>query len=97
MKIAYLLAAISTLAVAAPTMAADKDQKSDRDPPKEKKICRTETITGSLIARQRICKTQAEWDDLAANTKKQVDDLTRRENFGQPGSANGASSMPAVN
>lgn len=36
----------------APGSAADKD----------KKICKAETPTGSLVARKKVCKTRAQWD-----------------------------------
>ena len=29
---------------------------------KEKKICRMETRTGSLVAHKKVCKTRAQWD-----------------------------------
>jgi hypothetical protein len=74
MKFTCALAVMATFALAAPAVAADKDQKSTQDAPKEKKICRTETVTGSLITKRRICMTQAEWNDLAARTKKGFDE-----------------------
>jgi hypothetical protein len=80
MKFAYVLAAVAAFAVAAPAMAADKEQKDDKDAPKEKKICRNEMVTGSLIAKRRICKTQAEWDQLARDTKYSLDAYTSKQN-----------------
>jgi hypothetical protein len=77
MKVRYVLAAVAALAVAVPAVAADQE-KTDQSATKDKKICHTETVTGSLIAKRRICKTQAEWDEISANTKKQMDDYTRR-------------------
>jgi hypothetical protein len=91
MKSGYLLAALAAFAVATPAMAGDQEQKSDQEKPKEKKVCRTETVTGSLIAKRRICKTQAEWDELAANTRKNLGDYNRRENIGgDTGSGSGS-------
>jgi hypothetical protein len=80
MKIAYVLAAVAAFAVVAPAMAADREQKDDKDAPKEKKICRNEMVTGSLIAKRRICKTQAEWEQLARETKESMDAFTSRLN-----------------
>ena len=80
MKIAYVLAAVAAFAVVAPAMAADREQKDDKDAPKEKKICRNEMVTGSLIAKRRICKTQAEWEQLARDTKESMDAFTSRQN-----------------
>lgn len=82
MKFRYVFAAIVAFAVSAPALAADKDQKdkdqqSQQEAPKEKKICRTESITGSLIGKRRICMTQAQWDEVTSNTKKGLDDTYR--------------------
>jgi hypothetical protein len=99
MKSGYLLAAIAAFAVAAPAVAGDrdKDQKSAQDAPKEKKICHTETVTGSLIARQRICKTQAQWDEIAAATRRDMDKYTRRQGMGgETGSGNGANNTAGL-
>jgi hypothetical protein len=41
----------------------------------EKKICKTERVTGSRTRTQRICLTEAQWRELAANTKRGVDEL----------------------
>lgn len=87
MKYAYVVAAGIAFALAAPAIGAD--EKKDQTEEKEKKICRTERATGSLISKRRICKTQAEWDQLAAETKKQIDEygsrMGNREGAGQAG------------
>jgi hypothetical protein len=99
-KSGYLLAAVAAFAISAPAMAGDKDHKdaqNAQETPKEKKICRTESVTGSLIAKQRICKTRAEWDELAANTSKTLNDGSRRQNSGsESGSANGANNTAGL-
>jgi hypothetical protein len=74
MTLKYLLAATLAIAVAAPALASDD---KDQDAPKEKKICRTERVTGSLVAQRRVCMTQAEWNKLAAETKKDLEDIQR--------------------
>ena len=43
----------------------------------EKKICRSEKMTGSLTRVRRICLTAAEWDDLRRNTKHSFEDQVR--------------------
>ena len=84
MKFAVVLAAAAAFAVAGPAVAADKDKKADQqgeqDAPKEKLICHTDTVTGSLIAKRRICKTKAEWAEIAQSTKQHMDDFMSREN-----------------
>ena len=48
------------------------------DAPKpEKKICRTEAMTGSLTRKTRVCMTPAQWDKLSADTGKAVEDMNR--------------------
>ncbi|MDQ1158179.1 hypothetical protein QE385_002506 [Sphingomonas sp. SORGH_AS 950] len=47
-------------------------------PVKEKKICRAQETTGSRLASKRICKTQAEWDEIAANARNDVESTAGR-------------------
>jgi hypothetical protein len=77
MKATYAIGAVLAIAVAAPAIAADGDKDKAKDAPKEKKICRTERVTGSLVAQRRICMTKSEWDKLALETKKDVEDIQR--------------------
>ena len=82
MKLRFGIAAMAAFALSTSAVAADKDgkgqdQQSQPDAPKEKKICRTDGVTGSRIAKRRICMTQAQWDELAASTKKGLDDAYR--------------------
>jgi predicted secreted protein len=59
---------------------ADETTKAgDTKPAAEKKICRTEQVTGSLARRHRICLTQAEWDKVAADTQKNVSEFQRNQ------------------
>lgn len=50
---------------------------------KEKKICRSERVTGSLTRVNRICLTRAEWDEVAARTKKGLDEMASSAAGGQ--------------
>lgn len=43
---------------------------------KEEKICKVRAITGSRF-KQKTCMTQEEWDRMAYETKKMLDDDTR--------------------
>lgn len=76
MHLKILLAAALAVAVSAPAFA--KDEATGGSAPKEKKICRTENVTGSLIGKRRVCLTQAEWDKVAADTKKNLDEYGSR-------------------
>jgi len=71
-------ALILALGIASVPVAAQDEAQSEKqaeNKKKQKKICRTEKVTGSLTRINRICLTRAEWDELAARTKKGVDEL----------------------
>ena len=82
MNIKILLTAALAAGLAAPALAAD--DSGDQDAPKEKKICRTETVTGSLISKRRVCMTKAEWDRYEQANREDVDRYTSRQS-GRPG------------
>jgi hypothetical protein len=90
MTFKVLLAAALAVAVSAPALAEDKANDTSNGTAaapaqKEKKICRNETVTGSLVAKRRICMTAAEWQELAAKTKKNIDDYTKDAALPQQG------------
>lgn len=78
---AYLLLLAALVANASPD--APSATPADQSAPvattkkvKEKKVCRREVPTGSIMA-ERTCKSQREWDELTASgqdTLKQVRD-----------------------
>jgi predicted secreted protein len=84
MKFTVLLAATVAFAVSAPALADEKDSGAAQETPKEKKICRTETVTGSIIAKRRTCLTKAQWDQLEEANRASVDRYTSRQS-GRPG------------
>jgi len=45
------------------------------EPEDERKICRTERVTGSLTRRSRICLTEAQWREVHDRTRRGVGDL----------------------
>lgn len=53
-----LLAAIAVISLAGGTAVA---QENPAKPAKEKKICKGEAHSETRIARQRVCKTEAQW------------------------------------
>ena len=84
MKKTLWLALIALLSTTAATAAAPAPQAADA----EKKICKTERVTGSRTRTQRICLTAAEWQQLSARTKQNVDrysslQTSTREGAGQ--------------
>jgi predicted secreted protein len=69
-----MAAGLAALAAAGPALA-DNEERAEK-PAKEKKICRTDKVTGSLARKRRTCMTQKEWDELAARTKQSLDEYT---------------------
>lgn len=59
---------------------AEQAAVTDTAAQREKKVCRTERITGSLTRRSRICLTEREWARMAEGTNRNVDQLTRDAN-----------------
>lgn len=76
----FLPVMILALTMSAQAAYAGDDTKAAGDAPKEKKVCKSERMTGSLTRVNRVCMTQAEWDKLAERTSKSVDDLNRNQN-----------------
>ena len=69
----YRILSLVALMAVVPVAATAGDQKGNGDKPAaEKKICRKTQSTGSIMAR-RVCRTQAEWDALAAKGQSDLD------------------------
>ena len=77
MKLVWMAAGI-VLATTSAAYAKD----NDKDSKEEKVICKTEKVTGSRTKTKRICMTEQEWAQLAAETRKDVDDLSRNRQLG---------------
>jgi predicted secreted protein len=71
-----MAAGLAALAASGPALA--EEEAAAEQPKKEKKICRTEQVTGSLARKRRICMTEAEWKELNDRTRKDVDDMQGR-------------------
>jgi hypothetical protein len=84
MKFKVMLAATLAVALSAPAVAGNTDESNAQQAPKEKKICRTETVTGSLVSKRRVCLTKAEWDQLSQQARDSVNRFTSRST-GTPG------------
>lgn len=70
-----VLAAAVALALTGPAALAQESQEPQEEPAREKKICRTDRMTGSLTRRTRICMTEAQWRELNARTRKGLDEM----------------------
>lgn len=78
-KTAILVSAV-LLATGTAAVAAESDSDRSEDAQQEKRICKTEKITGSLTRVRRTCLTQREWDRLAEITRRGVNELERDAN-----------------
>ena len=85
MKI-FSIAALAALMTATGALAAPQASQAEQ-PRQEKKVCKSEKITGSLTRVRRTCMTQAEWDRLAQGSRDGVDGMVR--DSGRTGSAEG--------
>lgn len=73
-RIALPLALI-TMAAAMPASAeesAQTPQPAAEKPVKEKKVCKTDVGTGSIMPK-RTCRTKAEWEALTEQSKGNLD------------------------
>lgn len=67
-------------------LAQDAPAADPAVPVKEKKICRAETATGSVMAR-RVCRTKAEWARLKELNERQNEAFRDRPRGGGPSTA----------
>jgi len=79
-----LLLAIPTASAGAQTSTSTDSAQRPRAQQNERRICRSEVETGSLVNRRRRCFTRAEWDQIARaareNTQYEMD-----RSMGRPG------------
>ena len=87
MKIVRLLAVAAMISVSGVALADDNSKT--QEPDKDKKVCRSESETGSLLTKRRVCKTQAEWDRLADQTQEDMRRYDRVQNRVQGGGGDG--------
>lgn len=79
-----LVAAFSAVLPAATTTALAKDKAettANADP--DKKVCRYESETGSMM-RKRVCHTAAEWKQLDAMNTSNAREMINRNNANRP-------------
>ena len=79
------------VAMAMPSVAAyAQEATANQEPAPERKICRTEKMTGSLTRRTRICLTEREWRELNARTQRGVSRMQGEASGGTPPAQNEA-------
>ena len=74
--------------------AAADDAQQEAQP--ERKICRTEKMTGSLTRRTRICLTEAQWRELNSRTQRGVQEMQSSAGGGTNPAQNPAQSPAAM-
>lgn len=88
MKSAFLIATIlaSPGFVSSASAAGGDDPttaKSDDNLMSERKICTTNRATGSRVRVNRVCYTRAQWDEIQANIRKDMNSISRNNNMGR--------------
>ena len=82
MKICMVFLGATLIASSSAIAAQSQESSAGQDAQRERKICRTSKMTGSLTRRTRICMTEAEWRALNDRTRRGMDEMV--------GSASGA-------
>ena len=80
MPILKSMIAASLFAMAMPALAQDKPALDRNDPSATR--CKRIAVTGSLVRKERICKTNAEWRAMSEQQNRDADDLITRSRAG---------------
>ncbi len=83
MSLTLLLMTLGVQAPAPDAPAAATQAETPAAAPGDKRICRRIAATGSLIRKQRECRTRAEWDLLASAARKNGEQM-QQDNSGRP-------------
>ncbi len=88
MKLAVVLSAVAVLALpVSPVLANGTTEAAEKLDPKDPNYvrCRKLSVTGSLVKKERICKTNAEWARANEEAQRNADDLITRNRTGTNG------------
>jgi hypothetical protein len=66
----------------------DGDEEEEEDP-MQKVVCKSEPVLGSRTRVIRTCMTRAEWNYTEERARREMDNLSRRQNTVQPSSGSG--------
>ncbi|MBG6118109.1 hypothetical protein IWY39_001913 [Sphingobium sp. JAI105] len=72
--------ASSLIVLAMPAVAQDKAPLDKNDPNAVR--CKRFQVTGSLVKKERICKTNAEWRAISEQQNRDADDIITRSRAG---------------
>jgi hypothetical protein len=74
---------VEPAATAQADQASNASTEAEPEAQDERKICRTERVTGSLSRRSRVCLTAAQWRELSDRTRRGVDEMTSAASGGK--------------
>lgn len=80
MRVLKAVIASGLFVMAMPALADEKPKPERNDPNAVR--CKRLTVTGSLVSKQRICKTNAEWRAISEQQNRDADDLITRNRAG---------------
>jgi hypothetical protein len=81
LKVRILNAAIAVALLSSGTVMAEKPAKLDRSDPNAVR-CKSLKVTGSLVKRERICRTNAEWRASSDQENRDAENLIERSRSG---------------
>ena len=67
-------------ATPAPTAANDKAQTDYLN----ERICRTEEVTGSRLAKKKVCKTRSQWADQQLQDRQEIERVQTQRSMKTP-------------
>lgn len=70
----------SLIVMAMPALAQDKAPLDKNDPDAVR--CKRFQVTGSLVKKERVCKTNAEWRAISEQQNRDADDIITRSRAG---------------
>ena len=75
--IAKMIISLCAVTLCAGAAHAGSSARGAGDESKDKLVCRTESLVGSRLRREKTCRTRAEWAEIRRQTKQ---DLERIQN-----------------
>lgn len=83
LRIGQIMLGLSILSAPAylPAQTAQPEAKLDKNDPAAVR-CRRLDVTGSLVRKARVCKTNAEWRAISEQQNRDADDLITRNRAG---------------
>jgi hypothetical protein len=85
-----MMACVAAISLAAPAFAQDAPaaDSTAAKPVKEKKICRREAQTGSILGGSSVCHTKADWAKIDTANARNADDALSRSRSNSNGGLN---------